>query len=329
MSTSDVQERLFRELKIRQAGGRPLAEELAELLNVSTDSAYRRIRGEKALSLEELQQICVRYGLSADQLLGLGQEGFTFTGALMRHEDFRFDVYLQSIIRQVKYMSSFKEKKMYFLCKDIPIFYHYLNREIAAFKHYVWMKGIFNAPELVGRKFSLEQYPEELFALGKEALALYNTIDSVEIWNIESINSTMRQIDYYQDAGLFENEQDVVRIYEGFEQLLSHLDLQASKGHKLDAEGAPAGRLEMYLNEMIIGDNSILAELDGVRLSFLVHTVINPMLTRDHRFCDTLFDSMQSLMKRSTLISSVSERERARFFAHLKKRIAARKERLV
>ena len=326
MSTSDVQERLFRELKIRQAGSRPLAEELAELLEVSTDSAYRRIRGEKALSLEELQRICVRYGISADSLLGLGQEGFTFNGALMRHEDFRFDVYLQSIIKQVKYMSSFREKKMYFLCKDIPIFYHYLNREIAAFKHYVWMKGIFNAPELIGKKFSLDRYPEELYALGKQSLEFYNTIDSVEIWNIESINSTMRQVDYYHDAGLFENEKDVVRIYEAFEHLIHHLDRQAAGGHKLDSEGRPAGRLEMYLNEMIIGDNSILAELDGVRLSFIVHTVINPMLTRDHRFCDNMYDSMQSLMKRSTLISSVSERERARFFAHLKKRIAQRKE---
>ena len=229
MSTSDLQERLFRELKTRHAGGRPLAEELAELLDVSTDSAYRRIRGEKPLTLDELYRVAQRFGISLDRLFGLDSEAFAFTGTILKPEEFRFDTYLQGILKQVKYMASFREKKMYFLCKDIPPFYHYHSREMAAFKHYVWMKGIFNAPELTGKKFNLDRYPGDLFELGRQSLEQYNTIDSVEIWNIESINSTMRQIDYYHDAGLFERDADVVRIYESLERLIAHLDRQAAR----------------------------------------------------------------------------------------------------
>jgi hypothetical protein len=84
----------------------------------------------------------------------------------------------------------------------------------------------------------------------------------------------------------------------------------------------------MYLNELIIGDNSILAVLDGTKAAFIIHTVMNIMMTRDVRFCQNLQDSLENLMRKSTLISTVSERERSRFFKHIRNRIAARKEKI-
>jgi hypothetical protein len=228
-------------------------------------------------------------------------------------------------------MSGFKEKRMYYVCKDIPIFHHFHFKEVAAFKHYVWMKGIFNAPQYINKKFSLKDYPEQLFELGRKALSLYNEIDSVEIWNLESINSSLRQIDYYRDSGMFANEEEAILIYEAYEKLINHLDHQAEEGYKFSANEAPAaGKASylMYLNELIIGDNSILAVLDGAKIGFIIHSVINIMTTKDLRFCENLNDCIQNLIKRSTLISSVSERERSRFFKYLRNRINSRKESL-
>ena len=41
-----------------------LVDALADLLEVSNDSAYRRIRGETALSIEEIAAICRQVGLA-------------------------------------------------------------------------------------------------------------------------------------------------------------------------------------------------------------------------------------------------------------------------
>jgi hypothetical protein len=226
-------------------------------------------------------------------------------------------------------MSGFKQKKMYYLCKDIPLFHHFHFKEVAAFKHYVWMKGIFNDPVLANKKFSLKDYPDELFELGKKSLSIYNEIDSVEIWNLESINSSLRQIDYYHDSGMFADEKEVVLIYEAFEKLIAHLSTMAATGYKFnvdESKSETSGTYQMYLNEMVIGDNSILVVLDNIKLAFIIHTVINIMTTTDLRFCDNMFECMQNLMKKSTLISSVSERERSRFFKYLRQRIENRKQ---
>ena len=79
---------------------------------------------------------------------------------------------------------------------------------------------------------------------------------------------------------------------------------------------------------MILGDNSFIVLLEGTKMAIMPHTVINYITTRDLAFCENMFDYVQSLMKRSTLISKVSEKERSKFFRILRERIARRKDAL-
>jgi hypothetical protein len=331
MSTAELQIQIFQHLKTKLPQDKSVVDELATILDVSTDSAYRRIRGEKLLTIDELHKLAIHFQLSVDQLFGIQSDGFLFAGKFLSHLNFQFDAYLASILFQMKYINTFKEKKIYWLCKDIPPLYHFHSREIAAYKHYVWMKGIVDAPEFARKKFSLRDYPDEFFESGRKSMELYSKINSVEIWNFESINSTIRQIDFYHDMNAFEDENEVILIYEALENLMLHLDRQAALGYKFiaeDGEKVAGGTYEMYLNEIIIGDNSILAVLDGTKAGFIIHTVMNIMMTRDIRFCQNLYESMQNVMRKSTLISSVSERERSRFFKHFHNRIKIKKEKI-
>lgn len=53
MNFSELQQQIFQQIKTKLPPEAPLVETIAEVLEVSTDSAYRRIRGEKTMSLEE------------------------------------------------------------------------------------------------------------------------------------------------------------------------------------------------------------------------------------------------------------------------------------
>src|SRR5437868_2689306 len=50
-------------------------DELAELLGLSNDSAYRRIRGETALSIEEIASICKKFKISFDSFINSSDAG--------------------------------------------------------------------------------------------------------------------------------------------------------------------------------------------------------------------------------------------------------------
>ncbi len=64
-----------------------------------------------------------------------------------------------------------------------------------------------------------------------------------------------------------------------------------------------------------------MAELDNMRVTFLNHSVLYFVGTRDEEFNEAMFNNLDNLMKKSTLISSVGEKERARFFKRLRNKI--------
>ena len=63
--------------------------------------------------------------------------------------------------------------------------------------------------DLANKLFSLEEYPyKDCFTIGQQVLQLHNQIPSVELWNLESIHSTINQVAYYKDAGNFKSPRD-------------------------------------------------------------------------------------------------------------------------
>ncbi len=331
MGESELQQQLFQVVKGRLVTDASVADEIAALLEISTDSAYRRMRGEKAVTFDELYKIATHYKISLDQLMNIDNSGFLFQGKFIDKKNFRFEEYITSLVQNLAYMNGFKEKEFYYCCKDMPIFHHFVFREIATFKWFFWLKTYFQFPEFEKKKFRFSDYPDELFAIDQKALSLYNQIPSVEIWNMESMNIIFRQIEFYRDCGVFESDSDVYLLYESVEKLWNHLEKQASRGYKFDYDDPdekPKGKFRMYFNEVLLGDNNMLAVLDGVKLSYIAHTTINFMLTRDMAFNENMYSHIQNQMKRSTLISAVSEKERARFFRIIRERITRRKEAL-
>ncbi len=118
MSSESLQIQLFHSIRSILPVNFSVVDVVAEKLEISTDSAYRRIRGEKTLSLDEVAKLCKHFQISLDNLMNLNSGGFIFNGSFVQPATFKFDEYLNNIIQQVKYMNGFKERQMYQLCKD-------------------------------------------------------------------------------------------------------------------------------------------------------------------------------------------------------------------
>ncbi|MGZ3753403.1 MAG: helix-turn-helix domain-containing protein [Mucilaginibacter sp.] len=69
MDSSQTQQLFFNHIRSKLPSHLSFVDEVAELLNISNDSAYRRIRGEKPLGLDEVQVLCNKHHVSLDQLL--------------------------------------------------------------------------------------------------------------------------------------------------------------------------------------------------------------------------------------------------------------------
>ena len=302
-----------------------LVDEIAERLNISNDSAYRRIRGEKEISFEELKVLCSHYKISLDQFLHLQSDAIIFSGRINMASENVFEDYLKNLLLQGKLINSFKKKHLYGLMKDIPPFVHFHIPELAKFKFYFWMKSILHDERLKKVKFSLDdpRY-EEFIPLSRQIIETFSTIPVTEIWNIESINSSLHQIDFYRQSDMYTSKSDITLLYDKVEELINHIEKQAEMGVNFLIGKAPAinaATLNMFVNEIILLDNTYLAEMDTRRLTFLNHSVLYVVTTTDEQFNENMFNNLDNLMKKSTMISTNGEKDRVVFFNQLRDKI--------
>ena len=327
MNQPGVQQIFFQHIKANLASHLSLVDEVADILNISNDSAYRRIRGEKPLSFEEISVLCARYKISLDQLFHLKNDSFLFNGPLANKDNFGFEKYLEYLLIQLNYFNSFENRELYYLSKDIFIFHSFGFHELTVFKIFFWMKTILNYPFNGKDLFVLDSIRESVYKIASKISDAYNKIPSTEIWNIESINSTIRQIEYYKQSKIFPSDQDANNVFKGLLDMINHIELQAEAGCKFAVNGKPnaaSAPYKFYVNEFILFDNSSLAVLNDTKVVYLNHTVLNVIMTRDPVFAEYTYQHCHNIMRKSTLISHVGEKERNKFFHTMREKVESR-----
>ncbi len=331
MSTTTSQDFLFQRIKEMLPQHISMVDAVSEILHVSSDSAYRRIRGETPLVLDEARQLCHHFHLSVDQLLNLKSSSILFQNIRINNEQYSYEKYLAGLIGLVNHIGSFFQKEIIYLTKDVPIFHNFYYSPLIAFRYFFWMKSILQHPDFTTRGFQFNWVTPEIEKLSRELAKAYTSVPSVEIWNTECINSAISQIEFCKDSGLFSSTADIKIVYESLEDTMLHLKAQAELGFKfmpgddLQERKTP---FRFFYNRVILGDTTILATTDHARTVYLNYGVLNYMTTSDEAFCVQCQEDLQNLMRKATLISQSSEKQRNIFFNILLTKIQERKKHL-
>lgn len=306
-----------------------LVDLVSDVLHISEDSAYRRIRGDKQLALEEVYTLCRHFNLSLDRLLGLPSNNIIFTGGYIRPETFNFSQFLKGIHDLLKWINQQKQSEVIFFSKDIPPYHYFLFPEIVAFKYFSWMRTMLNFPELRTVKFSLDHNQDELVQTGQKIAELYYKIPGVEVLNPDNILTTLRQIEYYKDAKLFASEEDLNRVFDSLEKMVDHLRHMATEGSKFLPGKDPSfstSEYKLYVNDFYVGDNTLLVKTEREMLCFLILCGTNVYRTSDPGFNTYQEKFIRNIISKSSLISVVNEKERNIFFQSIRERIRAYRE---
>lgn len=293
-------------------------DELAEVLNISRDSAYRRIRGETVLSLDEVKKLYDKFGISLDVILSNSSQMVTFHRRVVDHTDYTLENWLNSVLKNLDFLRSFEDHEMIFSAKDIPIFHYFRVPQLSSFKLFFWMKTLLGYPGFENQRFSAAAVPNELVTLANRVWSKYSSLHTIEIWNEEAVYDTLKQIDFYRECGLFQSKEEPVFLCDQLMQLMEQIKDEARAGKK--SEG---GKFGMYNNEILIADNTVFARMGSKRSVYVNQNSLNLLLTFQEPFCEQTELYLQNLMKKSTQISVTGERERNRFFKNMGDRIAA------
>jgi len=73
-----IQHSLFEQIKEKIPSSHSFVHEISDLLGISYDSAYRRVRGDKEITFEELYKLATRFNLSLDSILNVKNQNVIF-----------------------------------------------------------------------------------------------------------------------------------------------------------------------------------------------------------------------------------------------------------
>ncbi len=298
-----------------------LADVLADLLQVSKDSAYRRIRCETNIDLDELVLISRHFKVSLDSMMGLSSESVVFEYDTMKNLNDYKD-YLKSIIRDLNKLSKHKNIRVIYASQDIPLYHYFHSDTLARFKFFYWLRSIVDVEEFRNRPFSEAEIDEELLSLGKELYEVYTRIPSEEIWTEITPVSLFKQVEFCWSAGLFIDKNQALLVCDEIKNTFKRLELQAKNGIKIDARGNPVGvknNYNLYQSDIEIGNNCILTEVGDFRAVYLTFNTFNKLVTSNPQFTAEVYTWLSNLISKSTPISEVSETHRYQFFKGIQK----------
>lgn len=313
-----VSAEFFDWLKSKVPSNVNLAAEMGQLFSISLDSAYRRLSGKVDLTLDEAHALVRHFSLSLVEFDDRQRNYVQFQYQVIGSDLASFYAFISGFVAQVKGISRFENRRIFYAAEDIPLFHIYALPRLTAFKFFYWRKTILSDESLTQMRFHCPPEPDELVNLAKQSSADYALIESTEVWTEETISSTLKQIQFYWEAGLFQAKEDALLVLEDLKQMLWNIQRQCDLGLKIGPNGTlTQTRFDLYISDLMIGNNCVYVEMNEKRTSFLGYNTFHFMNTGSESFNQRNQIWMENLISKSTLVSRTAEKLRNQFFKKL------------
>lgn len=284
---------------------------IAEVLDISYDAAHRRISGKSKLSLDESILLAKRYDLSLDGLFATTIKSIiTIEKTQTISNDKDLEEYFRNSIISLKGLSQLGGEMLY-SAKDIPIFYLFKGDILTRFKIYVWLKLLDDS--FVTKSFTDFQPSLSLLEAAKELGNVYANVPTTEIWDVTTINSILKQIHFYFEAGLLSSA-DAIELCKTLKNLINRL---------LGLIKQPSSDIKIYYNELLLMNNQVMVSTPQSIALYVPFTMLSYFLCTDRettRQAVTYFDKQ---MKHSKLLNETGEKEQNRFANKMLQKINA------
>lgn len=316
----EMQDVFIKHLKSVIPANVSLVDDIADILKISNDSAYRRLRNETELSLDETYKICKHYRISADTIFSNQAHSVTCNYIKLTDSAENFESYLSSLQMQLKQMAKAENAKVIYAAEEVPIFHSFHSEKLAAFKLFYWQRSVLNVSEYQNKKFDWNVIPEKQLQLAKDIHDTYLQVASNEIWTSDTIQTTIKQIEYYFESGAFKEKEDAITVLKELKAMVQAINRYAESENK-NEKNTRVAPFNLYNSDLVIGTNCIHVNIDGGSYSYISFNTLNSLTTSNNQFCGEIEHWMKNLIKKSTLISGIAEKQRFQFFNKIYKAI--------
>ena len=222
---STEKDQLFKIIRKQLSKNVLFTEETADVLDVSYDASYRRIKGKTSLTFEEALKLAKHYKISLNELFDLPNNN----SILINKNKFNNNIedllqFYRELTRYTKSFSIHQETDVIYSAKDIP-FYHVKRDSLYwKFRVYVHLHFSQKKQQLKSKPSFFDFKPK--FSTIEEANNFRDSFKQThitDIWADTTINSSLHQIFYFFRTKVLKKE-DATHLCDELTKMLKEIE---------------------------------------------------------------------------------------------------------
>ncbi|BAO76211.1 hypothetical protein [Winogradskyella sp. PG-2] len=315
-------------LKEKSNSNSSFVDEIATVLDIGYDAAYRRVNLKTNLTLEEGVKLAKHYKISLNKLFEVGNTNTILTDLSPPiHNEKGLEIWLNQSYNSVFPLTKLKNSSIIYSAKDIPLFHTLKDSYLSRYKIYVWLKDV--DTNMTKKKVSFDDFvntiPNSLLESAFKLGEVYKNINITEIWNNTTINGSLQQVLYYFEAGMLSKDLALL-ICDDIEDVIKHVEEQAIKQSLIGSKNKSTYKL--YVNDIHTMSNTIMVKTPMQKVFFTPFTVISYFKIEHQSTCELMFEFFEKQMSISKLLVNAGEKDRALFFNRMHQKINKLKTRI-
>lgn len=284
---------------------------VSDILCLSREAVYRRLRGDVRFSLEEASLIALKLDVSIDSLVGLKnkEKSLIRLNFLEQEKDFRVK-YFEKVNEQVALFESvtkkFDDSVLTSAFNRLPytLFLHYEN--LSKFRLFKWG---YQMGALQNERFKDLILSEELFAAQKKLVQKSRNINrTCFILSPTVFDSLIKEINYFYYLNLIDKD-DMSVIKKELNGLLEEMENLAITG-SFNSKSS----VYFYLSDLDLAFSNLLFKYGQYYYTYVNIYDLGGIESQNQRLCEYQEMWIEGQRRYSKLITESNEIERHRFF---------------
>jgi hypothetical protein len=286
-----------------------VTEEVASILGINYDAAYRRLTGRVSFNINETVQLSKIFDISLNELFKVGETNSYLIRETKRIKNINdFNTYFENLYKELKPLANNDDASILFAAREIPMFYFFHNPLLVRFKIFIWFSILKTTP--LDKRINFKDFviSDKMIKNAQKTGNVYNNINLTEIWSFGSINNVLQQILYMYNMRQI-NAIEAGEICDALISVLKKIEEKTLNNHNKNKR-----KYELYSNELIMMNNSMIMNLNN-KMSFgYPYALLRFFIIDNQKACKTQKMYILEQMCHAICITNTSTKEHATFF---------------
>ncbi len=323
-----MQEQFIKYLKAKTQDNTSFIEEIASVLDIGYDAAYRRVNNKTNLSLEESVILARHYKISLNKLFEVGSQNTILAELSPNPNDKKgLELWFKQSLINVNPLTKLKSAEIIWSGKDISLFRTLTDSYLTRYKMYVWLKDL--NVEMAKSKITFDDWvktiPDSLLQSAFDLSEVYKNINITELWNENTVNGSLQQVLYYFEAGLLSKDTALL-ICDDIHEVINNIEEQTIQ-QTINISGKEKF-FRVYKCDLHTLTNTIMIVTSFQKVFFSPFTVLSYFKIEHKETCEMMYEFLQKQKSNSKLLATAGEKDRTLFFNKIHQKISIVKERI-